>query len=1605
MPRMLLSGVLFGLLVATSASGAQSETSNPTPAALPQLQVLSSSEDGVRLLFELSDFSTENLPAGDKDRQLVTIPGGGLSGEVGEPAIPTFTRLVAVPEGAEIQVETQVLSEDELADYDLMPMQPEEGNEFAYNPLAYARDSYGDEPRAETGDPAMLRDLRVVPLTLRPVTYNPARRTLRVARSMEIKVDFVGAAPREAVSRPERPVPPSFDRLYRSLVANYDAGSASRVVAPGTYLLICRDNASVIDRLQPLIEWRTREGYPVVLATTSETGTTRDQIKSFIQNAYDTWENPPEYIALAGDVSGSYSIPTWYETVSGYGGEGDHPYTQLDGDDVLADAHIGRLSFEDLNQLELIVQKCVSYESTPYLTDDPGWFRRACVVGDPNGSGWSTVYAGQWLKTKLLEHQYTQVDTVWQNFVSGMQAALNQGDTIFGYRGYYGMSGWSNGHTSTLTNTWKLPYAVIITCGTGSFAGGTALSEGFLRTGTVGAPRGGIGSIGTATLGTHTRFNNCVYYGVFRGLLDEGLSQLGSSLTRGKLELYLNYEATLPQWVTIFSHWNNLMGDPAVDCWTGYPVQMVVDAPETIPVGSNSVQVRVSQFLGRLEGAQVCLWSNETYAVGLTDANGDVELPITATTPGDMLLTVTKHNCRPYLATIPVQGQLVYVGYAGHTVDDDATGTSSGNGDGFVNPGESIELPVGLHNFGIGTTAQDVQVTLTSADPYVTITDAVESYGDIAGGATVWCPDDFDFSVDPGCPNGHVIRFGLEISSQDDGWHSLLDLDVVAADLVAGQTHLYGAGGNGILDPGETVDLSVALQNQGGAPAQAVTAVLISQDPEVSVIQDTATYGSIGVGGTVENVLDPFTISADPSVYEGRIVGFTIATEFSGGMRDSSFVTLTVGNRTSDDPIGPDRHGYYAFDNTDAAYAEVPTYDWVEIDPAYGTIQGEEIVLGDYGDYQDKSRTVSLPFPFKYYGQTYTRATVCSNGWLAFGSTYLVNYRNWTIPGAGGPEAMVAAFWDDLYQTTGSKVYQWYDSPGHRWIVEWSRMRNDAGGSSETFEIILYDPAHHPTSTGDGEILLQYDAVSNIDSVDGYATVGIESPDQTDGLLYTYFNQYPAGAATLQSGRAIRFLPVDLGPVGRLQGLVSNASYGGAPIPGADVTLLENGRELTTGPNGQYSGMVPIGTYTVTASHSGFEPDTVQAVTIEEEEITDLDFSLTDIAGPVITTTTHTSTDDTVGPYSIPVTIVEYSGLPEKAFYYRVNFGSFVEAPLTSQGGNNYLAEIPGQPYTSIVEYYVYARDSVGYETTDPPGAPVNLYSFVVAPSIEVFNDDIESDQGWTVGAPDDDATTGIWVREEPVGTTSSGEQVQPEYDHTPDPGEICYVTGNAAPGEDAGTNDVDGGKTTLYTPVFNLEGFLSASISYWVWYTNDRGNNPSSDFWDVDVTSDGTNWVSLEHTTQSTDAWVQRTFALDEVVPLTAQVQLRFVARDDGGGSLVEAAIDDFILRGLTASVVGVDDAPQARGFGLDPCRPNPFGPVTAISYRLPTAGPTTLEIYDVAGRVVRTLARGALDAGPHETRWDGRNNSGKEVASGIYFMRLEAPGLRQVRQVTLIR
>jgi len=101
-----------------------------------------------------------------------------------------------------------------------------------------------------------------------------------------------------------------------------------------------------------------------------------------------------------------------------------------------------------------------------------------------------------------------------------------------------------------------------------------------------------------------------------------------------------------------------------------------------------------------------------------------------------------------------------------------------------------------------------------------------------------------------------------------------------------------------------------------------------------------------------------------------------------------------------------------------------------------------------------------------------------------------------------------------------------------------------------------------------------------------------------------------------------------------------------------------------------------------------------------------------------------------------------------------------------------------------------------------------------------------------------------------------------------------------------------------------------------------------------------------------------------------------------------------------------GIEDTQAHHSFALHQNVPNPFNPMTRISFDVPAGGgEVKLRVYDVEGKLVRTLADGYHTAGKKTTAWSGESDSGRDAASGIYFYRMTAPGFAQTRKMLLLR
>ena len=94
-----------------------------------------------------------------------------------------------------------------------------------------------------------------------------------------------------------------------------------------------------------------------------------------------------------------------------------------------------------------------------------------------------------------------------------------------------------------------------------------------------------------------------------------------------------------------------------------------------------------------------------------------------------------------------------------------------------------------------------------------------------------------------------------------------------------------------------------------------------------------------------------------------------------------------------------------------------------------------------------------------------------------------------------------------------------------------------------------------------------------------------------------------------------------------------------------------------------------------------------------------------------------------------------------------------------------------------------------------------------------------------------------------------------------------------------------------------------------------------------------------------------------------------------------------------------------RPRSLSLERAVPNPFHPRTALRLDVRRAGPVAVRVHGPGGRLVRTLFEGSLPAGSRRIDWDGRDDAGRAVASGVYLFVASTAGERVVRKATLLQ
>ena len=342
-------------------------------------------------------------------------------------------------------------------------------------------------------------------------------------------------------------------------------------------------------------------------------------------------------------------------------------------------------------------------------------------------------------------------------------------------------------------------------------------------------------------------------------------------------------------------------------------------------------------------------------------------------------------------------------------------------------------------------------------------------------------------------------------------------------------------------------------------------------------------------------------------------------------------------------------------------------------------------------------------------------------------------------------------------------------------------------------------------------------------------------------------------------------------------------------------------------------------------------------------------------------------------PIDIDINVTGGAGISSTHLFYRSgDTGDFTQVAMSTSNGQDFSAQIPAQQ-GQLLQFYFEATDNNGASAYYPLGGEMHPYAVNLGAT--QFVDSLEAGiQYWESGG-----TNNSW------GLTSK------------------YTRSGALSITDSPTGNYRDNTDSWLKSLFALDltGVSGANFSfYW------RGVLQSGrDSLHVEASTDGGNtWNRFPQSINGSGfSFVQVSVDLSPYVG-QANLQLRFRLITDGSTRREGIYLDDIALGWVP---LGVDDSdsPIPRLLSLNQNYPNPFNPSTLISFALPGSGHVKLTIFDLLGRQVRELIATGLPAGIHQVTWDGKDDFGKDAASGIYLYKLESEDQSQIRRMTLIR
>lgn len=944
-------GLLLTIFFGANLQAQRAEYHFGSPSTHEGFSVVRSEGNALRVVHSVPNLAIDDFTDNGYSGNVIELNGIYLPADAGAPNLPANSRFVAIPNGSKAVLNIIHAKKESIQNVDLMPAaaiplgNDDNPAEYTKNLSIYNKNGFYPAEPFQISEVMTIRGVQTVMLSITPFQYNPVTKELIVYYDVEAEIEFDGGTGyigEDHLRNPWWDTILKDNILNSSILPKVDYAARKQSAALNReegceYLIITPTGPAFAQWADTIKVFRQHQGINTkVVNLTDVGGNTVAAIENYVNNAYNNWTIPPVAILLLGDYSTNAADGIISHTLNDHPGGynpyiSDNPFSDVNND-KLPDISFARITARNAAELQHMINKFLDYERNPPTSanfyDHPitamgwqteRWFQlcsevvngfweyglgknpvrqNAIYTGSPGGA-WSsnanTSTVVNYFGPNGLNYipNNTAHLTDWGGNATRVNNSINDGAFMLqhrdhGFEGGWGEPAYNTSHLSGLTNE-DLTFVLSINCLTGKFNHSSeCFTEKFHR-----QEHGALGLL-AATEVSYSFVNDVYIWGVFDNMWPQFMPAYGSNPEpRGILPAFANtagkYFLQQSSWPYNPEHKNityNLFhhhGDAFMTVYSEVPQALTVNHMPVLLSGLEVFEVTANP------GAMIALTVNDEIIGAAIAGEGITSVPIVSQVPPALVrVTFTLQNYYRYeqvIECIPPSGP--YMVYNEYVIHD-----ASGNGNGLVDYGETITLDLALKNVG-SELASNVTVIASSESLFLTFVDNNFTVGNVEAGAIVMVQNALQFIVADNVPNNQHLPFSLSINSGSTEWIGQFSLPAFAPAFSVGSLSIADpqGNGNGRLDPGETVQLTIKATNIGQSTAFNAAALLSANSPYVTISEPSISFVQID-GGQEITATYPVIVSGNAPVGSLADFAFQIA---SGAYQASKNFTSKIG--------------------------------------------------------------------------------------------------------------------------------------------------------------------------------------------------------------------------------------------------------------------------------------------------------------------------------------------------------------------------------------------------------------------------------------------------------------------------------------------------------------------------------------------------------------------------------------------------------------------------------------------------------------------------------------------------------------------------------------